>query len=86
MTDTLNLQLAQRGVVVLPKALRERYQLRPGDEFTLLDLEGVFVLSPKRSRIDALTQQITQALLERGETLESMLETLREERERYGAG
>jgi bifunctional DNA-binding transcriptional regulator/antitoxin component of YhaV-PrlF toxin-antitoxin module len=83
MSDTMSLQLAQRGVVILPKVLRERYQLQAGDEFTLLDLDGVFVLSPRRSRIDALTREITQALLEQGETLESMLQVLREERERY---
>jgi len=47
--DTINLQLAQRGVIVLPKPLREAYNLHPGDQFTLLDLDGVFVLSPRRS-------------------------------------
>lgn len=85
MADTLILRMSQRGVVTLPKALRENYNLRPGDSFTLLDLGGVFVLSPHRSEVDSLADRITQALTERGETLESMLQALREERERYAS-
>ncbi|MCL4262385.1 MAG: AbrB/MazE/SpoVT family DNA-binding domain-containing protein [Anaerolineae bacterium] len=85
MSDTLALQMGQRGTFILPKNLRDTYNLQPGDDFTLLDLGGVFVLSPGRSQIDALAGQITHALTERGETLESMLLALREERERYNA-
>ena len=84
MSDALTVQMTQRGVVILPKSLRERYKLRPGDRFTLLDLGGVFVLTPRRSDIDALADRITQALTERGETLETMLQVLHEKRERYG--
>ncbi len=83
MSDTITVRMAQRGVVTLPKTLRQSYNLRPGDNFTLLDLGGVFVLSPRRSEIDSLTNRLTQALTERGETLETMLQALREERERY---
>jgi bifunctional DNA-binding transcriptional regulator/antitoxin component of YhaV-PrlF toxin-antitoxin module len=83
MSDTITVQMGQRGVVTLPKTLRRSYNLQPGDTFTLLDLGGVFVLSPRRSEIDALADRLTQALTERGETLESMLQALREERERY---
>jgi bifunctional DNA-binding transcriptional regulator/antitoxin component of YhaV-PrlF toxin-antitoxin module len=84
MSDTITLQLAQRGVLTLPKTLRESYNLQPGDSFTLLDLGGVFVLSPRRSEIDALANRLTQTLIQQGESLESMLQALREERERYG--
>jgi bifunctional DNA-binding transcriptional regulator/antitoxin component of YhaV-PrlF toxin-antitoxin module len=85
MIDTINLQMGQRGVMTLPKSLRENYRFQPGDQFTLLDIGGVFVLTPKRSQIDALADQLTQSLVEQGETLESMLVALREERERYDA-
>jgi bifunctional DNA-binding transcriptional regulator/antitoxin component of YhaV-PrlF toxin-antitoxin module len=84
MNDTMTVQMTQRGVVILPKILRDAYNLHPGDTFTLLDLGGVFIISPQRSDIDALADRITQTLVEKGETLESMLLTLREERERYG--
>jgi AbrB family looped-hinge helix DNA binding protein len=83
MVDTLTVEIGQRGVVTLPKALRESYDLKPGDDLTLLDLGGVFVLSPRRSEVDVLAQRIVRTLSERGETLESMLQTLHEERERY---
>ena len=82
MSDTMTVQLVQ-GAVTLPQILRENYNLRPGDSLTLLDLGGVFVLSPRRSEIDALADRLTQTLVERGETLESMQQALREERERY---
>lgn len=83
MADTVTLQLAQRGVLTLPKTLRESYNLQPGDSLTLLDLGGVFVLSPRHSQIDALADRLTQTFTQQGESLESMLQALREERERY---
>lgn len=80
---TRTIQLGKRGVLTLPKPVRDAYQLTAGDEFTLLDLGGVFVLTPQRSEIDALAEQITKAMAEEGESLETMLHALREERERY---
>jgi bifunctional DNA-binding transcriptional regulator/antitoxin component of YhaV-PrlF toxin-antitoxin module len=70
-----------QGVLTLPKPLQDSYNLQPGDSFTLLDLGGVFVLSPRRSEIDSLAGRLTQALTERGETQETMLQALRGERE-----
>ena len=83
MSDTMTVQMAQRGVMTLPKKVRERYGLQPGDFLTLFDIGGVFVLSPRRSEIDALAENITTAITEKGETLEMMLQALREEREQY---
>ena len=85
MTDTKVIRVAQRGVVTLPKSLREAYGLEAGDLLTLLDLGGVFVFSPRQTEIDALADRITKSLEAKGETLESMLQVLREERENYGA-
>ena len=85
MSDTITVRVAQRGVVTLPKSIREAYSLQPGDTLTLLDLGGALLLSPRRSEVDTLADRITQALTERGETLESMLHALREERERYAS-
>ena len=45
-------------------------------------LGGTFVLSRTRSQIDDLAGRISDLLQERGETIESMLQTLREERDR----
>ncbi len=82
MPDTITVQIAQRGVIVLPKSLRDSYNLKPGDSITIIDLDGALVLSPRRSKIDALANDIARTLTERGETLESMLAALREARER----
>jgi bifunctional DNA-binding transcriptional regulator/antitoxin component of YhaV-PrlF toxin-antitoxin module len=84
MFDPIPLQLAQRGVITLPKALRDAYKLHSGDVLTLIDLGGVFVLSPRRSEVDRLADEIAGDLAQRGETLESMLLALREAREGYG--
>ena len=61
-SDRMIVQLAQRGVMTLPKRLRKSYGLKTGDEFTLVDLGGVFVLGPRRSEIDTLAQKVTAAL------------------------
>jgi len=67
------------------KPLRERYRIREGDALALLDLGGVFILTPGRSQIDELATRIAEALQERGESMESMLQALREERDRVFA-
>jgi len=83
--ESLTLQMAQRGVITLPKALREAYRLRTGDLFTLLDLGGVFLLSPGRSEIDAIAEKVAAQWREDGQTLASMLQALSEERDRRGS-
>ncbi len=85
MSEMITLQLAQRGILTLPKALRDQYNLQPGEIFTLLDLDGVFVLMPGRSKIDYLSDRVRSVLEDQGETLESMLVALREARETYDA-
>jgi bifunctional DNA-binding transcriptional regulator/antitoxin component of YhaV-PrlF toxin-antitoxin module len=82
---TITLQMAQRGVITIPKSLRESYGMQPGDTFTLLDLGGVFVLNPRESEIDAIADRIAAQWAEDGETFETMLKALREERDRRGS-
>jgi bifunctional DNA-binding transcriptional regulator/antitoxin component of YhaV-PrlF toxin-antitoxin module len=81
---SVSLQMAQRGVITIPKSLRESYGMEPGDTFTLIDLGGVFVLSPRRSEIDRIADKIAEEWVEEGETLETMLQALRDERDRRG--
>jgi bifunctional DNA-binding transcriptional regulator/antitoxin component of YhaV-PrlF toxin-antitoxin module len=84
MTASSVIKLAQRGVITLPKSLRKAYDLNTGDLLTLHDLGGVFVLSPEKSEIDGLTDRMRRTMEEDGQSLESMLQVLREERESYG--
>lgn len=79
MTD-FTVRLNEGGKLTIPKSIRDDYRLRPGDMFTLLDLGGVFVLSPQQSKIDPIAEQIAAQWSEEGETLESLLQALYEER------
>jgi bifunctional DNA-binding transcriptional regulator/antitoxin component of YhaV-PrlF toxin-antitoxin module len=85
MSETFSVQVNQRGLVTIPKELRDIYAIKTGDQMTLLDLGGVFVLSPRRSEIDQLSNEIRTTLEAKGESLESMLQALREAREQYEA-
>ena len=75
-------QVRDRGVVTLPKPLRERYGLGVGDVLDVLDLDGVFVLSPRASVVPELAAEIERLRLEAGLSTEDLLESLRAERER----
>lgn len=76
-------QVRQRGNLTLPAELRSRYGIRPGDTFRLIDLDGIFVLTPMVPMVPELAREIEQARLEAGLTVEELLKGLREERTRY---
>lgn len=78
--QTFTLQVAQRGLITLPRELRRSHGIEPGQRLTLVDLDGVFVLSPQPSQVDTLANRLAQELTGRGESLETMLATLREVR------
>ena len=82
--QSITLQVAQRGLITLPKPLRDAYGIEAGDWLTLLDLGGVFVLAPRPSEVETLAEQLATEWKARGETLQTMLQALREEREKYG--
>jgi bifunctional DNA-binding transcriptional regulator/antitoxin component of YhaV-PrlF toxin-antitoxin module len=82
--DSTTVQMAKRGVITIPQPIRESYGMQPGDTFTLLDLGGVLVLSPRRSEVDVLAERMRAQWTAEGETLETMLQALREERDRRG--
>ena len=78
------LQIRSKGTITLPSELRNKYGLEEGRVLSIIDLgNGSFLLSPRRSRVDELADKIRVELELRGESLESMLTTLREVREEY---
>ncbi|MGA2263800.1 MAG: AbrB/MazE/SpoVT family DNA-binding domain-containing protein [Acidobacteriota bacterium] len=86
MNNTFQVQVVRRGIVTLPKELRERNNISEGDTLTLVDLgDGMVVMSPRRSRVDEIANRLAKAWQDSGETLESMLATLREVRAEYEA-
>lgn len=80
--DTV-IQVRDRGVITLPADLREKYGIDNGDIFRLVDLDGVFVLTPMVPMIPELAREIEQARLEAGLSIEDLLQGLREQRQRY---
>ena len=74
------IQVAMRGLITIPKELRDAYGIGEGDTLTLLDLGGVFVVSPRVSRVDAVAERLAAEWKDRGLTLDEMLATLRERR------
>jgi len=76
-------RVRQRGVLTLPASLREKYGIRPGDTFRLVDLGGIFVLTPMVPMVPELAREIERMRQEAGLTVEELLEGLREQRKRY---
>ena len=81
MDETVRVR--QRGVLTLPASLREKYGIRPGDTFRLVDLDGIFVLTPMVPMVPELAREIERMRQEAGLTLEELLAGLREQRKRY---
>ena len=84
MNNTFRVQVVRRGLITLPKELRDQSHIKEGDTLTLIDLgDGVVVMSPRRSRVDEIADKLALEWQDSGETLESMLTTLREVRADY---
>jgi len=79
----LVIQVRNRGVITLPAEIREKYGIENGDIFRLVDLDGVFVLTPMVPMVPELAREIEQARLEAGLNIEDLLQGLREQRQRY---
>lgn len=84
MSDVFQVQVVRRGIITLPKELRENNNIEEGDMMNIIDLgEGVFVVSRQRSRVDEIANKLAKEWKDSGESLESMLTTLREVRAKY---
>lgn len=75
-------QVRQRGTLTLPADLRAKYGIEPGDTFRLVDLDGIFVLTPMVTMVPELAREIERARVEAGLSIEELLANLREQRER----
>ncbi|MGB8647054.1 MAG: AbrB/MazE/SpoVT family DNA-binding domain-containing protein [Anaerolineae bacterium] len=77
------IQVRQRGTLTLPAELRAHYGIKEGDTFRIIDLDGIFILTPMVPMVPELAREIERARLEAGLSVEEMLQGLREQRERY---
>jgi bifunctional DNA-binding transcriptional regulator/antitoxin component of YhaV-PrlF toxin-antitoxin module len=76
-------QVRKRGVLTLPSELREKYAIQEGDTFRLVDLDGIFVLTPMVPMVPELAREIEKLRQESGASVEELMQSIREERERY---
>lgn len=74
------IQIRQRGTLTIPTELRRKYNLQEGDSLRLVDLEGIFVLSPLVPMVPELAREIERLRTEAGLTTEELLDALRQER------
>ncbi len=77
------LQIRQRGTVTLPADLRNKYGIREGDTFRLVDLDGIFVLTPMVPMVPELAREIEKLRLEAGISTDELIANLREQRAQY---
>ena len=77
------IQVRERGVITLPAELREKYQIETGQIFRLVDLDGIFVFVPMVPIVPELANEIERLRLEAGLSMEDLLVSLREQREKY---
>lgn len=81
---TNTIQVRKKGTFTLPMDLRTKYGVDEGDVFTLIDLgDGSFLLTPRISQVNRLGDRVAEILSSEGVSLEDLLSTLDDERERY---
>jgi AbrB family looped-hinge helix DNA binding protein len=77
------IQVRQRGTLTLPADIRRKYGIEPGDTFRIVDLDGMFILTPMVPMVPELAREIEKIRLEAGLDTTELLKALREERARY---
>ena len=77
------IQVRQRGTITLTVELRDRYGIRTGDTFRVVDMDGIFLLTPMAPMTPQLAREIERLRVEAGLSIEEMLVGLREQREQY---
>ena len=81
---TNTIQVRKKGNFTLPIDLRNKYGVDEGDIFTLIDMgDGSFLLTPHISQVNRLGDRVAEILSEEGVSLDDLLNTLDDERERY---
>jgi len=75
--------MRERGVLTLPKDIRERNDFRSGTQFQVIDLgQGTIVLSRQTNVLAELADEMERALSEAGVSLEDLLQAATAERHR----
>lgn len=80
MMQTYTVRLRERGQLTIPQNIRENLTIQEGDMLTLIQVDGLVLLTPKQPLIPQLSAQFSALMDERGVTLADLLEGLEIER------
>ena len=72
MSRAATVQIRQRGTVTLPVKLREKYGMRDGDPVTIVDLEGIFLLTPRILAVPRIAKELERLRKKKGLTLRDL--------------
>lgn len=72
-----------RGQLTIPKEVREVLKLEDVSQLTVFVVGRCLVLTPKRLLRPSLAKDVERSMKEQGLSLEDLLQTLKEERQRY---
>jgi len=71
------------GSVIVPSEEKVKSLIQNKDDYEQLDLDGLLILHTRKAETPALAAKISQMMTEAGLDMETMLQDLRLERERY---
>ena len=77
------IKLWGRGQLTIPKALRQTLKLDEDSQLTVFVVGRCLVLTPKRLLRVSLAKDVERTMKAQGLSLEDLLDTLKEERQRY---
>jgi bifunctional DNA-binding transcriptional regulator/antitoxin component of YhaV-PrlF toxin-antitoxin module len=80
---TTTIVIRKQGRWTLPAELREKYGVKVGDTFSLIDLDGSFLFTPRASQVTRLGDRIEQILREENLVPDDFLQSLEDDREQY---
>lgn len=83
MAELVTITVDEQGAITIPVSLLQHYKLHPGDKIMVLDLDGLLVLHPPEDDVDVIANRIGSKLTANGETLETIMQAVREQREQY---
>lgn len=75
------IEFIKKGQVTIPKRIRERLDIEPGQKGTLIEMSGALLILPRRSQTPALFDEVRDGLGTGGMTLEEMVLEMRRIRE-----
>ena len=78
-----SVKLWERGQLTIPKEVRQALQLEENEELSVFSIGRCLVLTPKRLLRASLARDVERTMKAARLSLDDLLKTLKEERQRY---